>query len=312
MYDLKYNRNLEQIEKPLYFRIGGAFHTGVELYRKGSSISKAIVEAKSGFSNIDNATIVAAMLTGWHKNTKEFYRDYEVIEVEMEFEYRYAFGVKDYFIAGVIDALVRDKQGRVFILENKPTSDTLERFTDRLWAARQGLLYHWALRQLGYQVDGVIYDVIKKPTMKRRLATPVDKRKYKKPNKDGVIQIYAGQREEDETADAYYDRLLEFYGENKGDLFAQEVMTHTPAQMEAMDDDFKGILNEYLGHVNRKEWPRSLGACHAWNRTCEFQPYCGAGNNEVILQTLFKERKRVFNNLIENGGESKNELDSRK
>ena len=306
LYHLKYNRNLEQMEKPVYFKIGGAFHTGVEFYRGDFTLAESIAEAKACLDDVDHQVMVSAMLTAWETHTKNFYKGYEVVDVEMEFELKYAHGaVTDYYFAGVVDALVKDSAGRVFILENKTTSDTIERFGSRLWAQRQGLLYNWALRRLGHPIAGIIYDVTKKPAMKRKLATPTEKRKYKKPDKNGELKLYAGQREHDESAGAYHQRILELYSERSADYFAQEVIVHTPAQLESIDTDFKDILNELMFCERTGTWPRSLTACYAWNRSCEFQPYCGAGNDEVILQTLFKERKRVFDNLLQNGGEEK-------
>ena len=297
-YDLRNNQSLEQIEKPAYFAIGSAFHTGVEKLRDGESLKVAIEAAKVDLIDVDNKIKVAAMVEAWNDNTKAFYDGYEIIEAEKEFLTKHTSNAHtDYFFGGIVDALARDRSGRIFILENKTTSDTLDRFCDRLWAERQGLLYNWALTRLGYPIAGIIYDVIKKPTIKRQLATPEHKRRYKKASKDGVVELYAGQREYDEIAGSYHDRIMRGYREKSFDSFRQEVIVHTPAQLLELDNDLNDIMDEYIAVEGKNRWPRSLGSCSSWNRTCEFSPYCSAGSDEVILQTLFKKRRRVFEDI---------------
>jgi hypothetical protein len=296
-YDLRNNRSLEQIEKPEYFAIGSAFHTGIEKLRDGESLKVAVDASKVGL-DADNQIKVAAMVESWRTFTREFYEEYEIIEVEKEFLTKHTSNMHtDYFFGGIVDALARDRSGRIFILENKTTSDTLDRFCSRLWSTRQGLLYNWALTRLGIPIAGIIYDVIRKPTLKRQLATPEHKRRYKKATKDGVVELYAGQREYDEIAGSYHDRLMRMYREKSFDSFRCEVIVHTPAQIAELDKDLDEIMDEYVATEARSKWPRSLGSCSSFNRMCEFSPYCSAGSDEVILQTLFKKRKRVFEDI---------------
>ena len=299
MYNLKYEKNLEQMEKPTYFRVGSAFHEGVEVVRKGGTIVEAINASAAKFDDIDNKSVVAAMLHEWHDSTKGFYQNYEVLAVELPIELPLAqYGDSEIYFAGVVDSLLKDEQGRLFIGENKTTSDTMERYCSRLWAQRQGLLYNWALRRSGHDISGVIYDVIRKPSIKRKLATPTEKRRYKK---DGET-LQAGQRLTDEGQGDYVKRMREWYS-GKDDATHQEVIVHTQAQLDAIENDVANILKALVFYKETDNWPRSLSACYAWNRSCEFAPYCGAGNDDVILGTLYRKRDRVFKKLL-NRGES--------
>ena len=148
MYHLKYERNLEQMDKPLYYKVGSAFHLGVEAKRQGKTITQAIKTAIDVFDDVDNKAVVTAMLKEWNNRSSAFYKKYKVVDIEMEIKLHLA-TIEDgeIYFAGAIDALLEDDQGRLFIGENKTTSDTMDRFTSRLWAQRQGLLYNWALRQ---------------------------------------------------------------------------------------------------------------------------------------------------------------------
>ena len=297
MYRLKYELELEQMEKPIYYRVGSAFHAGVEAVRNGSQLKHAIKTAIEPLEDIDSKSVVTAMLYEWHANSVRFYEDYEVLEVEMKLEAPLAqYDGGEIYFAGVIDALLRDKQGRLFIGESKTTSDTMERYCSRLWAQRQGLLYNWALRRLGYDIAGIIYDVTRKPNIKRKLATPRDKWKYKK---DGET-LHSGQRKSDETQADYVARIKQWYV-GKDDSVWQEIIVHSPAQLAAIEVDVGKILKALVFYRETDNWPRSLSACYAWNRACEFAPYCSSGNDELILSTLYKKRDRVFENLINRG-----------
>ena len=274
----------------------------MEAKRQGKTITQAIKTAIDVFDDVDNKAVVTAMLKEWNNRSSAFYKKYKVVDIEMEIKLHLA-TIEDgeIYFAGAIDALLEDDQGRLFIGENKTTSDTMDRFTSRLWAQRQGLLYNWALRQMGYPVAGIIYDVIRKPTVKRHLATPPEKRKYKK---DGET-LYSGQRLTDETQAEYQKRIQAWYAD-KSDCVSHEVIVHTPAQLQAIEQDLENIINALVFYKHTNNWPRSLSACYAWNRACEFAPYCSAGNDEIILESLYKKRERVFEKLLNRGdsGES--------
>ncbi len=298
MYYLKNIEDWEMIEKPIYYAVGGAFHTGKELIRKEMPLPEAIAEATKVFDDdIDSRALVAAMLSEWYKASRQFYQDYEIVDVEMKIELPLAeYEGGEIYFAGMADALLKDKNGRLFVGESKTTSDSVDRFCSKLWAQRQGLLYVWALRRLGYDVVGIIYDVTKKATIKRGMATPMEKRKYKK---DGET-LYAGQREHDESYSEYLSRLKQWY-QSKPESFAQEVIVHSKQQLDAIENDMSNILKALVFYQATDNWPRSLSSCYAYNRACEFAHYCSAGNDELILQSLYKKRDRVFSKLINKG-----------
>lgn len=100
-----------------------------------------------------------------------------VLAVEQEF--RYMLG--DHLIGGKIDAIIRDADGRVFVVEHKFTgSDTTlgGPYWERLTIDTQVSIYIDGAAMLGHEVAGCIYDVIKRPEHDQRKATPLDKRKY--------------------------------------------------------------------------------------------------------------------------------------
>ena len=69
--------------------------------------------------------------------------------------------------------------------------------------------YLMAARAQGRPLKRVVYDVIRKVTMERAMATPLDKRKYTKVTKKEPPRLYANMRETDETDDENELRILE-------------------------------------------------------------------------------------------------------
>lgn len=70
-------------------------------------------------------------------------------------------------LAGKIDGVVQ-VDGRLLVLEHKTVSESIEQDSDYwrlLQLDPQISLYVWAARRLGHDVSGVLYDVIRKPTI---------------------------------------------------------------------------------------------------------------------------------------------------
>lgn len=82
-----------------------------------------------------------------------------------------------YTVAGVIDRIVRMPGGRVGVLETKTTSDAVGPDSDwwkRFRMDQQVTLYFWAARQLGYEVQFMLGDVIHKPGIAPREVADLD------------------------------------------------------------------------------------------------------------------------------------------
>lgn len=89
--------------------------------------------------------------------------DFEVLAVELPFEV--PIEGTDRMYAGKIDGVIRDKHGRVWVLEHK-TADRILDNTEYLLMDEQCGSYLWALRQLpefaGEHIEGVLYNILRK------------------------------------------------------------------------------------------------------------------------------------------------------
>lgn len=97
---------------------------------------------------------------------KEDVNNWEVVSTEMKFEVPILDPEGEetgMYLMGYIDALVKDKRsGELYIMEHKTTAYSIEKRTENLVLDDQVSLYCLALHNLGYDVKGVIYDVIRK------------------------------------------------------------------------------------------------------------------------------------------------------
>lgn len=127
---------------------------------------------------------------------------------------------RTYRVGGKVDAIVEDAQGRVFLVEHKTTASDIEPGSS-YWSRVRALdtqvsLYLAGAKAAGYEVQGCIYDVVRKPGIRPLKATPEASRKY---TAKGLL--YANQRERDETPEEFRERLRADIGERPERYFAR-------------------------------------------------------------------------------------------
>ena len=119
---------------------------------------------------------VECLIAGYDWRWKE--SPLKIIETEMGFQIPLVNPATDsasqlFELAGKIDGIVELEDGRQAVQEHKFLSDSIEPDSDlwpRMQIDQQITMYVIAARHLGYPVDTVLYDVIRKPTIK---PTPV-------------------------------------------------------------------------------------------------------------------------------------------
>ncbi len=108
------------------------------------------------------------------------------VEVPFEIELRDDANkvVPGWLLVGRKDALVEfPREGRVKVVEHKHTSSDITPGSDywvRLSVDTQSSIYVEAAQRIGYKIDTVLYDVSKKPDIRRKFATPLESRKFTK------------------------------------------------------------------------------------------------------------------------------------
>lgn len=124
-------------------------------------------------------------------------------------------------------------------------------------------------------VDGMLYDVIRKPSIRPYKATPEESRKYTKAG-----ALYAGQREADETPEEWAERLIADISAKPDAYYRRGTIVRTSEEAsEAMRDTWlvAGSIRESMAN---DAWPRNPGSCDSYGRTCEYWPVC-AGETTI-------------------------------
>lgn len=233
LHQLKYDDRIEPVREDRGPRSwGSAFHRALEARFRGSfEDAVAVVHGAAELDAYDRARALAS-LAGYEARWGDAQLD--VLAVECEFEAPLInpdslAASKTFRVAGKIDAIVRDAEGRQWIVEHKTSSDDIEPgspYWQRLRLDAQISIYLDGARTLGFEPAGCLYDVIGRPLHRPALATPAEARKYKK---DGTL--YANQRDTDESVDEFAARVADHIAERPADYYQRGVVVRTADEM---------------------------------------------------------------------------------
>lgn len=272
-HELRYELGLAPEEETEALRIGTAFHAALEADDIGQDAEAAI--AKLGTLDPFETALVAAMLTvhreRWAGDTLE------VVATELPFELPVRnpdtnASTPVWRMAGKVDRIYRLPDGRLAIQDYKTTTEDLSPGSDywlRLSLDQQMSIYVLAARELGYDVETILYDVTTRPLLRPYKKTPPDKIQIKK---DGTP--YATTRLQDETPFEFTVRVAEAMRADPARYFAR----HEIARLDRDLDEARGeVWSQQLAIREAQRsgrWFRNPGACVTPYR-CAYLPICG-------------------------------------
>lgn len=270
---IRYEWGIRPEETGLALRVGSAFHAALEAADKGEDIDGAM---EASVSDPYDLALVAAMYDGHARRWES--DPLELVASEMEFDLPLINPDTGrpstiFRLAGKMDRLVKLRDGRIALMEYKSTSRDFSPESDywmRLHMDQQLSIYVIAARQLGYEVETVLYDVTKRPMLRPLKATPVEKRQYVQ--KTGGL--YANQRDMDETPS-------EFAGRVAADIAAKTDQYFARIEIARLDQDLDECRAELwqqqqaLRESQRSgRWYRNPGACFENHWACDYLSIC--------------------------------------
>lgn len=195
-------------------------------------------------------------------------------------------------LGGKIDGILRRRSdGRVLVMEHKTTSDAIESDADNYWStlALDGQISGYVIgaEALGYQVDEILYDVIRKVGQRPKRATPEAERKF---TKDG--RLYATQRLEDETPDEYRARIRDEIQAAPERFFQRRVIARTESQIRDYLQDAWQLGRSMADMAADGYAPRNPDACHRFG-ACSMWSVCGVGAHPSDFPTEFRQSSDV-------------------
>lgn len=264
-------------------RFGSLAHTGLEAWWRDDGTGRlvAAIEAMAGkgFDLYEQAAaeeLMAGYDARWGTDER-----YEVVAVEETFfaplmNPETGAASRTWVLGGKLDVRVVDREtGARLIVEHKTTTENVSDPVDPYWTKLamdpQVSQYYIGAESMGFAADGCLYDVLLRPRLKPYKATPEASRKYKANG-----ELYANQRDRDETPEEYRARVAADIAENADKYFQRRMLARTD-----------GDIREYLadvwaeGRTMREaelagRAPRNPDSCHRFG-TCPFWDACANG-----------------------------------
>lgn len=244
-----------------YLRLGAAFHLGLERYHAGQEPDVAIGEAVQSYAclppgvdpyewDIERET-VTQLLAGhfwrYENDELEFMAAEQTFRVPLRNPNTGAVS-RTFELAGKIDAIARLPDGRLAVVEYKTAGEDIGPDSDfwlRLRGDAQISTYMLAALALGYDVNTVLYDVTRKPTIRPHQIPLLDDDGQKIVLDATGQRVYTKQGKPRQTGDAASGYVLQTrpetpaeYGERLlADIGARPDYYYQRREVPRMDDD---------------------------------------------------------------------------
>lgn len=273
-YFWTYVQGLKPIRKSSALSLGGIIHEAFDLYYRGTSLgdtSKFIHDtmdsqiANAKPEEIEDLTIVKHILLGMWSFHPFKLSDWTSIKPEMEFRVKIP-GTRGIVFVGKIDGLVTDQSGSMWVRELKTTSQPFSQFELRSRQSPQGSGYIWAMRQLGYPVQGIIYDYIKKPLLRKGVS---------------------------ENAISYCQRIFTDYGQRPDNYFKRHPSYRTAEEIRLFEQDLKKVAYDIRQRSHDNNWHRNADQCWNYNSECPYLKICFKENPDPLTLSIYFDQKNT-------------------
>ena len=300
-YKNRYLDNLRPRERAEALSFGSVIHTAIELWYRSPDTESRLPDVLAYIDDaFENRVVDSNQMVQWHLATAmirgyaERYatEEFEIVEVEKEFvgEIRNPDTGRQsqtFRIAGKVDGIVRCHDG-LYLLEHKTASTVDASYLDKLWTDTQIALYCFYLRELGYPIVGVIYNVLLKSRLKQGKGETQEEYEVRHAelaakNKSGKS---TAKRQMPETDDEFQARLTEWY--SRPEAFHRELIYLSEDRLAMLQDEVWEITQQYLDARRRGKWLLNTSNCFSYQRPCEYLSYCQSGFNPNVADNLYE------------------------
>jgi RecB family exonuclease len=300
-YKNRYLDNLRPRERTEALSFGSVIHSSIELWYRSEStetrlrdvlayVDDAFEGRKSDPNLMTQWHLASAMMRGYFN--RYAIEEFEVVEIEKEFEGKIrnpdtGRQSHTFRIAGKVDGIVRCHDG-LYLLEHKTASNVDASYLDKLWTDTQIALYCYYLRELGYPIVGVIYNVLLKSRLKQSVGETqyeyeVRRAELAAKNKSGKS---TAKRQMPETDTDYQSRLTEWYA--RPEAYHREFIYLSEDRLAMLQDEVWEITQQYLDARRRGKWLLNTSNCFSYQRPCEYLLYCQSGFNPNVADNLYE------------------------
>lgn len=258
----RYSKCLAPIARKAALRIGSAVHRGIEMWdiQKGLDVLNDNLCAPETQEEADDREIaiatVQAMLAGYMEFTEPFKNHCPEQKFELAVMMPGGRKSRKLRFAGKIDDIARI-DGQDWIVEYKTASQLSSGYFERLYLDTQITGYTYAARRMGYKPVGVIYRVLRKPSIRK------------------------GQKE---SLEQFLNRLEADYKARPEFYFMEERLYRSQTDL----DEFERQLYESIQQAQRMREKgcifKHTGSCSDYG-TCAYMPLCcGEKDAEYLFE----------------------------
>ncbi len=304
-HHIRYGLGYRSIGRALSLRFGSLSHCGLEAWWKAhqdarwpemeSAICRAATDPKC---TVDLFEFEKAreMLLAYHARWVN--EELETVTTEQQFECplinpETGYPSKTFMVGGKIDVIVRDSEGRLWLVEHKTSASDITAGSDYwklLQLDNQVSMYFTGARAIGYEVSGCLYDVLGKPAFRPSQIPVLDSEGIKVVHDATGVRVRAKDgkkwRETGDTASGYVlqtrPETPEEYGARIRAALAADpsryfvrgtVVRLAQEEQDAAWDAWTTAKQIHTGNRAR-QWPRNPDACVRYRRTCDYFGYC--------------------------------------
>lgn len=277
-----YIEGLKPMRKPTALSMGSVLHEAFDMYYNNFPVVDVLkyikdtmdaTISKQSPSEVEESILVKYILVGMWMSYPFKLDQFSKIEPEKEFKVRVP-GTRGILFVGKIDGLVTDLNGKMWVRELKTTSQTFQQFETKSKHSSQGSGYIWAMRKLGYPVEGIIYDFVKKPLLRKGINENIDQFGAR------IINDYSTR------PDIYYKRHFSY---------------RTKEELELFEEDIRSVANDIRRRKKDEKWHRNQDQCWNYNSECPYLKICFSKVPDPLTVQLYYQSKGAVNGNNVNG-----------
>ena len=299
-YKHRYIDGLRPHEKSTALSFGSVVHEAIELwYRLPPDEQRvwqvlATIDAAYPAREHDAAQksqwhFARAMILGYVRRYPA--EDFEIVEVEKTFTHEIrnpdsGRPSQTFVMAGKVDGIVKRRDG-LYLLEHKTAATIDANYLDKLWTDTQIALYTHYLREIGFEIVGVIYNVLLKCRLQQSQGETEAEFELRRAelaakNKSGKS---SAKRQMPESDEEYQARLSAWY--DRDEAFHREHVYLSEDRLSLLQEEVWEITQQYLDARRRGKWLLNTSQCFSFQRPCEYLPYCQSGFNSCVRDNLY-------------------------
>ena len=269
-----YHEGLKPIKQSAALSLGSTIHAAFDMFYKGfptlevtQYISDTFDKQISDASPNDIEDLVISKYTAlgmWmHYPTKDL-NDFQSVESEREFKVRVQNGV---YIVGKIDGIVK-KDDVKWVRELKTTGLHFPQFERKSRVSSQASAYVYAIKKDGEDVQGVIYDYIKKPLLRKNMS---------------------------EDMNEFGRRIMKDYRERPGMYYRRHYVYRSPEDISEFEWDMEALIKDIKSKKDKHDFYRNTDQCFNFNSECPFFKICHSSEPDDLTVKLYFDKSERIN-----------------